>query len=310
MSILRGFVKGLPTLLLSFFLAVAVWISAINASDPIKQAAYSRPVAIDRVGLDPSLVIVSTLPTQESITLSAPNSSWERIFNDKTPVRAWIDLSGLGVGAHNVPVNIQVITQPAKLISYLPRTINVTLEKLVTQEFPIHLIRRGDPAIGFQADAPNLSADKVTISGPASLVSKVKDARVTLDLTQASDNINRKLDIEVVDGSDAHVDNVSITPAQIIVTQPISQLGGYRNVVIKVASTGQVAGGYRLTSMSVYPPTVTVFSSNPQLVDQLPGYVETSPLDLTGVKEDVDKRLPLNLPNGVEVVGDQTVLVQ
>jgi YbbR domain-containing protein len=94
------------------------------------------------------------------------------------------------------------------------------------------------------------------------------------------------------------------------VTQPISQRGGYRNVVVKVASTGQVASGYRLTNISVFPPTVTVFSSNPQLVERLPGYVETSPLDLTGVKDDIDKPLPLNLPNGVEVVGDQTVLVQ
>ncbi len=38
--------------------------------------------------------------------------------------------------------------------------------------------------------------------------------------------------------------------------------------------------------------------------------METSPLDLTGVKDDIDRPLPLNLPNGVEVVGDQTVLVQ
>jgi YbbR domain-containing protein len=38
--------------------------------------------------------------------------------------------------------------------------------------------------------------------------------------------------------------------------------------------------------------------------------VETSPLDLTGVRDDYDLRLPLDLPNGVEVVGDQTVLVQ
>ena len=55
---------------------------------------------------------------------------------------------------------------------------------------------------------------------------------------------------------------------------------------------------------------MTVFSTNPSLVDKLPGFVETSPLDLTGVKDDLEVRLSLNLPNGVEVVGDQTVLVQ
>ena len=48
---------------------------------------------------------------------------------------------------------------------------------------------------------------------------------------------------------------------------------------------------------------------NPTLVDNLPGYVETSPVDLTGAKDDVDVRVALNLPEGISVVGDQTVNV-
>jgi len=50
---------------------------------------------------------------------------------------------------------------------------------------------------------------------------------------------------------------------------------------------------------------VTVFSEDPRLVEQLPGYVETSPLDLNGAKDDIDVFLPLNLPAGVTVVGSE-----
>ncbi len=92
-------------------------------------------------------------------------------------------------------------------------------------------------------------------------------------------------------------------------SQPITQRGGYRNVVVKVVTIGQIDDGYRLTTISVFPPAVTVFASNPGLVDVLPGYVETSPVDLTGAKDDVDVRVQLNLPEGVSVVGDQTVNV-
>ena len=80
-------------------------------------------------------------------------------------------------------------------------------------------------------------------------------------------------------------------------------------MVVKVVTVGQVSDGYRLTTISVFPPAVTVFASNPSLVDKLPGYVETSPVELTGVKDDVDVRVALNLPQGVSVVGDQTVNV-
>jgi YbbR domain-containing protein len=53
-----------------------------------------------------------------------------------------------------------------------------------------------------------------------------------------------------------------------------------------------------------------VFSENPQLVEQLPGYVNTKPLDLTGVDGYLETILELDLPNGVTVVGDPAILVQ
>lgn len=309
-SILRVFVRSIPTLILSFFLAVAVWISAVNAVDPVQQRTLGRSVPIERVGQNAELVIVGDLPSQVTVALSAPQSVWDRINNDRGTVRAWVELTGLTSGTHTVAVNVNSLAQPAKVVTKSPQTVTVTLESLVTQEMPLRLIRRGEPATGFQADNASLSQETVLISGPVSLVKNVKEARLTLDLTQTNDTIQRNLEVQLLDDNEAVVNGVSITPAQVTVEQPISQRGGYRNVAVKFTSTGKIASGYRLTSMSVFPPTVTVFSSNPALIERLPGFVDTSPLDMTGVRDDIEIRLPLNLPNGVEVVGDQTVLVQ
>jgi YbbR domain-containing protein len=106
------------------------------------------------------------------------------------------------------------------------------------------------------------------------------------------------------------VEGVTIPPEQVTLTQPITRLGGYRNVVVKVITTGQPALGYRLTNVSVSPPTISVFSNNPQLVESLPGFVETNPLDLTGVKDDVEGACRSTCPTGVSVVGEQKVAVQ
>ncbi len=309
-SILRSFVKSIPTLVLSFMLAIAVWISAVTAADPTQEGLYPRPITIDRIAQDPSLVIVGEVPSQASVTLSAPSSIWDQMLNNRAPVRAWIDLSGKEAGTHTLEVNVDPLVKPAKVVTHSPRTVNVTLEKLITREFPIQLVRRGEPAIGFQADEPQLSQNTVMISGPASRVEQINEVLVTIDLSQAREAINRVLDVQVLNATANPIEGVTVTPDQVTLSQPISQRGGYRNVVIKVASSGQVAGGYRLTNISVFPPAVTVFSTNPQLVERLPGFVETAPLDLTGVRDDREVRLALNLPNGVEVVGDQTVLVQ
>jgi YbbR domain-containing protein len=73
---------------------------------------------------------------------------------------------------------------------------------------------------------------------------------------------------------------------------------------------GQQAGGYRLENISVFPPVITVFSTDTALVNALPGVVETQPLDLQDAKEDISTRLSLNLPENVTLVGAQTVQVQ
>jgi YbbR domain-containing protein len=79
---------------------------------------------------------------------------------------------------------------------------------------------------------------------------------------------------------------------------------------VKVIVRGQVAGGYRLSNISVFPPVITVFATDPQIVNTLPGVVETQPLDLQNASEDITTRLDLSLPAGVSVVGEQTVLIQ
>ena len=45
-------------------------------------------------------------------------------------------------------------------------------------------------------------------------------------------------------------------------------------------------------------------------MNDLPGYIETEPLDLTGADNDFEALVSLALPDGVSVVGDSKVLVQ
>jgi YbbR domain-containing protein len=54
---------------------------------------------------------------------------------------------------------------------------------------------------------------------------------------------------------------------------------------------------------------VTVYSTDPEAINKLPGYIETQPLNLANASEDIEVNLPLNLPSGVIVVGDSTVKV-
>jgi YbbR domain-containing protein len=197
-----------------------------------------------------------------------------------------------------------------RIVSYSPPSITIQLDSISTDTFPIQLIVKGEPAIGYQADAAVLSETDVVLSGPTTKLQQVVEVRGTLDIEGVSEPIDREITLQPLDINGREVDDLTIEPEEVSVTQSITQRGGYRNVIVKVITTGQIASGYRVTNISVFPPAVTVFSDDPILVEQMPGYIETLPLDLTGIKDDLDLNLSLNLPPGVTLVEEQEVEVQ
>jgi len=310
-SAFRSAKKVFPTFLTAMILAITIWIIAVTASDPAENRSYPRNVPIEIVGQDTNLILTSDLPSNIAIVLNTPQSVWETITSANSPVRAVLDLSGLNAGSHMVELQVQVNIRPVKVVSYSPRTIAVTLEQLSSKVLPLTMDIRGEPAIGYQAEVPELDINQITITGPISQVQRVIEVRATLDINQAYEDISRTISVVAIDNAGDIVEDVTITPERVEIFQEINQRYGYRNVIVSVALEGQVADGYRLTNISVVPLAVTVYSTNPQIVNELPGYVQTTPLNLDGLKDDVDVSLLLDLPEGVLVVGDnRTVLVR
>ncbi|MFZ2095895.1 MAG: CdaR family protein [Anaerolineales bacterium] len=310
MRILRWLAKNFGTLLTALILAVIVWVSAVIASDPNEEHILDRPVQIEIVGQDPNLQIMGDVTRDVSLVLRAPSSVWTALNNDPQSVRAWVDLSNLGPGVHDVPVQIQITPHLVRLISQDPQQLTITLDSIITQVIPVNLIIKGEPPVGYEAQPPQLDPSEVTVTGPLSVVSTVKEVRVTLDITNATQAINRDITPLILDSEGRVVIGISLTPDKVTISQPITLQGGYRYVIVRAVSTGQVANGYRLTNIFVTPVGVVVFSSNPQLVNNLPGYVETHPIDLIGKEDDFETLINLNLPDGISVVGDSKVLVQ
>jgi len=307
---IRWLANNWRTILWSLILSLSVWIAAVTAADPDEQRVFNRPVSVEIVGQDPNLVIVGQIPESVQVTLRAPRSVWGQLDADESPVRAVVDLSGLSAGDHNVPIQVQVNESPVRIVSALPSTIDLTLEALETRALPVDITINGQPATGYEAGKALIDPQQVVISGAQSLVERVTRARVVINLNGTRESINQSLDIQVLDNNNQIVKGLGLTPSSALVTLPVSQQGGYRDVAVKVIVKGQVANGYLLTKLQVFPPIVTVYSTDPALVNNLPGVVETLPLELRGASEDIITRLALVLPEGVSVVGEQNVQVQ
>lgn len=310
MKFLRKVIRNIAPLLTALVFAIAVWILAVTQTDPTETRAFPRPLDLEVIGLAPELTIVNDIPSQVSLTLRAPSSILNRLENDSNLIEATLDLSGLEAGVHNLTPQVNINLSPVEVVSLNPSSIFINLDAIVSREIPVKVLTLGNPAIGFETGASELSEEEVTISGPQSLVDSVEEVVGEISIVDASEDVQRNVDLDTLNADGVEVTGVSLNPSSIQVTVPIKQRGGYRTVVVKINTTGQIAAGYRLTNIFALPPTVTVYAAEPTLVESLGGFVETAPVNLNGAGESMEIRVPLQLPEGINVVGSQNVTVQ
>jgi YbbR domain-containing protein len=306
---MRWLASNIRTLLLAFILGVSVWVSAVTAADP-DEVRTPIKVPLEIVGRDNALVITNEIPSVIEVTLRAPRSVWEQLTAQENPIRAVLDLTNLSAGEHTKDIQIQVSVRPTQLILSNPASVSVILERLASHTLPVDLSLSGQPAVGFQAGDAVIDPLEIFISGPESLVNQATRARVLVSLSGTRESIDQAISVQVLDAQNSIIDGLTVNPDSIHVTIPVSQQGGFRDVAVKVVVSGQVAAGYRLENISVFPPVITVFAADPELVNALPGVVETQPLDLQNAKENISTRLALTLPENITIVGAQTVEVQ
>lgn len=305
----RKLLSNLPTLLTALIFAIGVWIFAVTQADPTVTQTYPQPLDIEIIGLDPTLTIVNEISEQVKLTVRAPSSIFKQLESDRNLINVTLDLSGLDSGVHTLKPQVNISLSPAEVVRIDPSTIFVKLDSIISKQFEVQVNMIGNPAIGFDVEAPELSNETVTISGPESVVNSINQVVAEVNIVDASEDIQRTVDLVAFDAQGNEVQGLTMNPNSVQVFIPVSQRGGYRTVVVRIVTSGQIASGYRLTNIFSNPPTVTIFSSDPELVDSIPGFVETTPINLNGADDDMEIRVSLNLPEGINVVGSQNVTV-
>jgi YbbR domain-containing protein len=211
----------------------------------------------------------------------------------------------LEAGEHTVPVQVETNVSPLRIIQVLPETVTIELQPRAVREYPVTPIIEGEPALGFQLGELQVEPESATVTGPQNLILQVAEVVANIDISDASEPIDREITLQALDLDGNVLSGVDIEPEVVRINQNIRQAGGYRTVAVRVETIGQPASGYRVTNISVTPTVVVLFSTDPQLIDSLPGFVSTLGVDLTDIQSDIETRLSLALPEGVIVVGEE-----
>lgn len=293
--------------LLAVVLAVLVWFVAASEKDQFIEQRLPQSVEVQFINLGQDLVYEGPQSSQTTVTLRGPQSLLNTL--DPANIEIMADLKGLGPGEHEIPLTYNP-PSPLSLVDLSPDVVTVKIEAIETRTIDIVLQQSGEPSTGFEAGTPQLSVITGTVTGPSTLVDRVSMLAAPLNIAGARRDVAQGIDLRALDAQNQIVTGVTIAPKQVGVTVPIATRPGYREVVVQVTRSGEPADGYYVSAEVPTPLVVTVSSSDARQVNEMPGFVATEPLDITGVTETVIRKVGLVLPEGVTVQGDPAVTVE
>ena len=296
-----------PLMVLALILAILAWVVAIEEADPTVEQRYPQEIPITPSELPEGMTIVGDFNHDVQITVRAPRSVFNSIKTDDFTVT--VDLTSLDSGVHRVPVQCELAKNPSRIIRVEPDHVTVKLEPQVEQVMPVRVQLKGEPTLGYVARTPVVTPSQVTMIGPSSYVSRVLEIVAQVSVQDTTADVEGQFKLSPQDAEGQSVPYVELQPKEAHVYVPIELSVYYAHLVIKVTLEGQITPGYRITDISVEPPTVTVFGV-PSVINALPAYIETEPINLEGAQSDIVERPVLKVPPNVSIAMDEQPVVR
>lgn len=307
MTVVRHLLDNLGSVILAVLLSFAVWIAATLQVDPFATEVFSN-VPIEVINQPEGSVIFEPIAEFGNVEARAAGSVLRSL--NQGSFEAIMDLAGVELG-QPAPVEVDVTcTNPGvRVLGFSPQVQTVYLEAVDTITVPVTLALTGEPAVGYEAGAPNLDPARVVIQGPVPYLRDVVTVTASLDIGGAKEDVVQRVAVTPLNSQGQVVTGVQWSPDRVLVEVRVLRKVGFKPDVEVVPDLRVTpAEGYRLGNVEVDPSIVTLKGPPAVLLD-LPGFVRTMPITATDTRVDLVKQVPLTVPVGIDVISADFVTV-
>ncbi|MDD2648014.1 MAG: CdaR family protein [Eubacteriales bacterium] len=307
----------------SLFVAVIIWSVLISQDPSMTREKTFNDVQLSVVGQDTlktrGYVVVSNLDELPEIKLSADVPQLQYGAAAASTYYARVDLSRVTqAGAQSVPISYTNSSVYGAVSSVSPASVDVVVDEYVTRyRIPLSVRTEGELQDGYWADAASVDPSTINISGARSLISQVRSAKVTLDLSTLSvDEKEQSLALPImlydqsgmlIDSSDIRMTSDSLTLDSATVSVRIYELARI-GVSGEVNITGEPAAGYRLASVNVVPETVLVAGDENAII-LTKEIFSAAAVDISGRDRSFLATVPINVPDGAVYASTRRIVV-
>jgi YbbR domain-containing protein len=304
---LRQLWNNLSSIVLALLLAVAVWVAATLQADPFDEREFAT-VPVTLLNQPENTIVFEGDSPRVSVQARAQQSVLLELT--ASDFVATMDLTGVEPGiATSVPISVTTSNEAVRIQAYDPQQETVRLEALSAVTLTAGIETEGQVATGYLSTRPIAVPREIVVRGPVPFLEEIASVTGTVDVAGARDDIVQSVSVAPRDSDGRLVNGVQWSPEQVEVRIGVRKRVGYKPDVEVVPDVrGDPAPGYRQGSVSVEPSTVTM-AGPPAVLDELPGFVKTLPISITGATEVLTERTPLTMPTNVVIVGVNFVTV-
>lgn len=300
---------------ISVLFALGLWMAVVNLSDPVTTKNFKNiPVSFlnESVLTDEGKVFeVLEGSNNVTITVKAKRSIVESL--DANDFKATADFSER-ISENAVPINVTAKKYDDKIQEILLQnnTVKISIEDKIDKEIPVDLQVIGNAGEGYTVGSVSVSPDKVTVSGPRSLVEKVESMQVLLDASNVTSDISMKTQGALIDKSDNEIkdDRLHCNTSEF---QVEAKLLHTKSVDLDFAVEGTVADGYRYVDLEYTPTTILIAGEMEALENISTIQIPSAELNMDGATGPLRKEVNVSryLPENIELVNkeEETVAV-
>lgn len=291
--------------LCSFLIAAVLWLIVTNINDPVGTfRVYNVPVVLQNTDLITNsgqvYEVLDHTDVIDVVTISAKRSIIDSL--DESNIIAVADVNEL-TNLNTIAIKLSTNKYNDKLESIRGNIDNVKLniEAEKTKTLPLRTVTIGTVKEGYMIGDITTEQNLVEITGPESVVSQVKRAAATVNVSGFTNNIGTDSAIRLYDENDKiiDVDSIEKNISKVRVTVEILEL---KNVDIIWKSTGTPARGYMATGeIQTGKNSVTIAGKSKAVANINSIEIPETVLDITGAAESLEKIVDLTdyLPDGV-----------
>lgn len=211
----------------------------------------------------------------------------------------------------SLKIRVRSLDAGIEVLSFVPRAVSVAIDRLDEVQVRV-AVDSGDVPPGLEISTPQLSAQRVTATGPQSLLDRVDRALATVRIDPSGIDCCGQVDLVPVDIDGRRVESVELDPSTVRVEIDVSTLETSRTVPIRPLLTGAPAAGFEVGTVTAEPAVVTLRGA-PEVLAAI-AEVLTQPISLAGTDATLRASGTLVLPAGARLAdpaaSEPTITVQ